>query len=97
MNMAGILWLCAGSGRRSMKWKGDQGAHQRSRRRTLVQARRVARISPDLHRPSLTLKVDDRLAAEVIDNDPKQFDAQGNFGLQLHSGPPTRCSSKIFA
>jgi len=37
----------------------------------------------------LTLKVDDRLAAEVIDNDPKQFDAQGILGLQLHSGPPT--------
>jgi hypothetical protein len=37
----------------------------------------------------ITLKVDDRLAAEVIDNDPKQFDAQGILGLQLHSGPPT--------
>ncbi len=37
----------------------------------------------------LTLKVDDRLAAEVIDNDPKQFAAQGILGLQLHSGPPT--------
>ena len=29
------------------------------------------------------------LAAEVIDNDPKQFDAAGILGLQLHSGPPT--------
>jgi hypothetical protein len=37
----------------------------------------------------LTLKVDGRLAAEVIDNDPKQFDASGILGLQLHSGPPT--------
>jgi len=37
----------------------------------------------------LTLKVDDRLAADVIDNDPKQFAAQGILGLQLHSGPPT--------
>ncbi|HEV8290873.1 MAG TPA: DUF1080 domain-containing protein [Tepidisphaeraceae bacterium] len=37
----------------------------------------------------ITLKVDDRLAAEVIDYDPKQFDAQGILGLQLHSGPPT--------
>ena len=42
----------------------------------------------------LTLKVDDRLAAEVIDNDPKQFDAQGILGLQLHSGPPTEVQFK---
>jgi hypothetical protein len=37
----------------------------------------------------LTLKVDGKLAAEVIDDDPKQFDAAGILGLQLHSGPPT--------
>ena len=37
----------------------------------------------------LTLKVDGRLAAEVIDNDPANFDAAGILALQLHSGPPT--------
>ena len=37
----------------------------------------------------ITLKVDGRLAAEVIDNDPNQFDAAGILALQLHSGPPT--------
>lgn len=37
----------------------------------------------------ITLKVDGRLVAEVIDNDPKQFDPGGILGLQLHSGPPT--------
>ena len=37
----------------------------------------------------LTLTVDGRLAAEVIDNDAKQSDAEGILGLQLHSGPPT--------
>lgn len=37
----------------------------------------------------LTLKVDGRLAAEVIDNDPQQFDPAGILALQLHSGPPT--------
>ena len=37
----------------------------------------------------ITLKVDGRLAAEVIDHDPKQFDAAGILALQLHSGPPT--------
>jgi hypothetical protein len=36
----------------------------------------------------ITLKVDGRLAAEVIDNDPAQFDAAGILALQLHSGPP---------
>jgi hypothetical protein len=42
----------------------------------------------------ITLMVDNRLAAEVIDNDPKQFDAQGILGLQLHSGPPTMAQFK---
>ena len=37
----------------------------------------------------ITLKVDGQLAAEVIDEDPKQSDAAGILGLQLHSGPPT--------
>ena len=37
----------------------------------------------------ITLRVDGRLVAEVIDNDPKQFDAAGILALQLHSGPPT--------
>jgi hypothetical protein len=37
----------------------------------------------------ITLKVDGRLVAEVIDNDPKQFDPAGILAMQLHSGPPT--------
>ena len=37
----------------------------------------------------ITLKVDGRLAAEVVDNDPRQFDPAGILALQLHSGPPT--------
>jgi hypothetical protein len=37
----------------------------------------------------ITLKVNDKLVAELIDNDPKNFDAQGILALQLHSGPPT--------
>jgi hypothetical protein len=36
----------------------------------------------------ITLKVDGRLVAEVIDNDPKQQDFSGILALQLHSGPP---------
>ena len=37
---------------------------------------------------TITLKVDGRLLAEVVDNDPKQQDLAGILGLQLHSGPP---------
>ena len=44
--------------------------------------------------PRLTLKVDGRLAAEVVDNDPKQQDFSGILGLQLHSGPPTMAQFK---
>lgn len=37
----------------------------------------------------LTLRVDGRLAAEVVDHDPKQQDFSGILALQLHTGPPT--------
>lgn len=39
--------------------------------------------------PHLILKVNDRLAAEVTDNDVRRQDFSGVLGLQLHSGPPT--------
>lgn len=38
--------------------------------------------------PRLTLKVNGRLAAEVIDGDAKKQAMSGLLGLQLHSGPP---------
>jgi sucrose-6-phosphate hydrolase SacC (GH32 family) len=38
--------------------------------------------------PHLVLKVDGRLAAEVIDEDAKHYAPSGLLGLQLHSGPP---------
>jgi hypothetical protein len=38
--------------------------------------------------PELTLYIDGRLAAQVIDNDPAQQDFSGILALQLHSGPP---------
>src|SRR5688572_26735267 len=37
----------------------------------------------------ITLSVDGRLACEIEDNDPRRFEPQGIFALQLHSGPPT--------
>lgn len=39
--------------------------------------------------PRLTLRIDDRPAAEVLDQDPQRQDLQGILALQLHSGPPT--------
>ena len=39
--------------------------------------------------PKLTLEVDGRLAAEVVDHDPRRRDDVGILALQLHSGPPT--------
>jgi hypothetical protein len=44
--------------------------------------------------PRLTLRVDGKLAAEVVDNDPRQQDLAGILGLQLHSGPPTTAQFK---
>lgn len=37
---------------------------------------------------NLTLYVNGRLVAEVVDNDPSQQDFTGILALQLHSGPP---------
>lgn len=39
--------------------------------------------------PKITLHVDGRLAAEVVDQDPRRHESQGILALQLHSGPPT--------
>ncbi|MFP6582802.1 MAG: DUF1080 domain-containing protein [Candidatus Hydrogenedentota bacterium] len=36
----------------------------------------------------ITLHIDGKLVAQVIDNDPKQLDLTGILALQLHSGPP---------
>jgi len=38
--------------------------------------------------PKITLKVNGRTVAEVVDNDPEQQDFSGIIALQLHSGPP---------
>ena len=39
--------------------------------------------------PKITLRINDRLVAEVEDNDPRRRELQGILALQLHSGPPT--------
>lgn len=42
----------------------------------------------------LTLKVNGRLVAETVDNDPQHQAAQGILALQLHTGPPTTAQFK---
>jgi len=44
--------------------------------------------------PLLQLKVNGKLIAEVIDNDPKQHDFSGILALQLHTGPPHKAQFK---
>ena len=44
--------------------------------------------------PKLTLKIDGRIVAEVVDNDPDQQDFEGILALQLHSGPPMKVQFK---
>ncbi len=39
--------------------------------------------------PKITLHINDRLVADVDDQDPRRRELQGILALQLHSGPPT--------
>src|SRR5688572_28318199 len=39
--------------------------------------------------PKITLRINDRVVAEVEDHDPRRRELQGTLALQLHSGPPT--------
>jgi hypothetical protein len=40
--------------------------------------------------PRLELRVNGKKVAEVEDNDPKQFEAEGILAMQLHTGPPMK-------
>lgn len=44
--------------------------------------------------PRITLYVNGRLAAEVVDDDPAEQDLTGLLALQLHSGPPMKIQFK---
>ena len=72
-----------------MTRQATKPSRSRRRRGSPGSSWRSGTSTTSLRRHKLTLKVDGKLAAEVIDNDPKQFDAAGILGLQLHSGPPT--------
>jgi hypothetical protein len=44
--------------------------------------------------PHLTLRVNDKLVAEVLDHDADSFEAAGLLALQLHTGPPMKAQFK---
>ena len=85
-------------GRHTLAWRGERAAFDTNGQRTtvgIVEAKGPPHF--DLRQwheyhlickgPQLTLRVNGRLIAEVIDNDPNQRDLSGLFALQLHSGP----------
>ncbi|MFV2067907.1 MAG: DUF1080 domain-containing protein [Pirellulales bacterium] len=85
-------------GRHTLAWRGERAVFDVKGQRTTTEI--VEATGPphfDLRQwheyhlicrgARLTLRVNGRLVAEVIDNDPNQRDLSGLFALQLHSGP----------
>jgi hypothetical protein len=101
-NNTGTPWLVRlydEHGRETLAWRGEKAVFAENGEKTVTPiegAEGPARFSLgewheyDLtcHGTTITLKVNGRLVAEVVDNDPKQLDLSGILGLQLHSGPP---------
>ena len=101
-NNTGTPWLVRlydEFGRHTLAWRGEKtvfdsnGAKSVS---TIEAATGPARFTlEEWHEyhltcrgPNITVSVNGRIAAEVIDNDPNQQDFSGILALQLHSGPP---------
>jgi hypothetical protein len=101
-NNTGTEWLVRlydEFGRHTLAWRGEKtvfDADGKATTTTIQDADGPARFMlSDWHEyhlicrgPHLTLKVNGRVVAEVVDNDPKQQDFSGILALQLHSGPP---------
>lgn len=88
-------------GRHTLAWRGERATFDSEGNRTVSPIEAAAGDAhfrlEDWHEyrlrcvgSTLTLFVDGRLVAEVIDNDPKQRDLAGILALQLHSGPPMK-------
>jgi hypothetical protein len=86
-------------GRHTLAWRGERTVFSPGDQRTttpIPEATGPAHFKlEDWHEyhlickgTTLTLKVDGKLVAEVVDNDPAQQDLNGILALQLHSGPP---------
>lgn len=87
-------------GRHTLAWRGERSVFDGGGRRTTSALEEGAGPAwfrlEDWHEYHLTcvgskivLRVDGRVAAEVVDEDRQRRDAQGILALQLHSGPPT--------
>ena len=101
-NNTGTPWLVRlydEFGRHTLAWRGERTVFDKDGGKTTTEiegAGGPARFGlEDWHEyhltcvgATLTLKVNGRLVAEVIDNDPKQQDFSGILAMQLHSGPP---------
>ncbi|MBI5095856.1 MAG: DUF1080 domain-containing protein [Candidatus Hydrogenedentes bacterium] len=107
-NNTGTPWLVRlydEHGRETLAWRGERTVFDATGQRTTTVIPGddgPARFKLDewheydltCRGPVLSLKVNGRLVAEVVDNDPKQQDFSGIFALQLHSGPPMKVQFK---
>lgn len=101
-NNTGTPWLVRlydEHGRETLAWRGEKAIFDADGQKTITpieDAAGPARFKlEDWHEyhlicrgPNLTLKVNGRVVAEVIDNAAAQQDLSGVLALQLHSGPP---------
>ncbi len=92
-------------GRETLAWRGERTVFDATGQKTVTPiegATGAARFSLDQWHEydllckgtTMTLKVNGRLVAEVVDNDPAQRDLSGILALQLHSGPPMKVQFK---
>lgn len=107
-NNTGTDWLVRlydEFGRHTLAWRGEKAVFNTNGDKTITPIESAQGPAPfrleDWHEyhlicrgPHLTLKVNGRIMAETIDNDPKQQDFTGILALQLHSGPPMRVQFK---
>lgn len=107
-NNTGTPWLVRlydEHGRETLAWRGEKAVFDANGNKTITsigEATGPAHFALDqwheydliCRGPSIILKVDGRLVAEVADNDPRQQDSSGLLALQLHSGPPMKVQFK---
>ena len=101
-NNTGTPWLVRlydEHGRETLAWRGEKAVFDANGQKTVTPIEGAGgparfRLS-DWHEyhlicrgSNITLKVNGRVVAEVVDNDAKQQDFSGVLALQLHSGPP---------
>jgi hypothetical protein len=106
-NNTGTDWLVRlyeEHGRETLAWRGEKAVIDAAGQKTLTPiegASGPARFKLDewheyhliCHGVTLTLYINGRLVAEVVDNDPKHA-LSGILALQLHSAPPVRVQFK---